>query len=94
MKLSSENNALEVPIDLKSTKVKANVHVPAASNDILNLFLDVTWQCLKDQPEKRPTVEEVMGKLQIALAKQNTMDSSSSPVDDEIFKNNEQGTDQ
>ncbi|XP_076898079.1 receptor-like protein kinase FERONIA isoform X2 [Bidens hawaiensis] len=53
----------------------------------LHVFLDITLKCLQDQPKKRPTLAEVVGKLEIALASQfATTYSSSSSVDSGIFK--------
>ncbi|XP_076909854.1 receptor-like protein kinase FERONIA [Bidens hawaiensis] len=58
----------------------------------LHVFLDITLKCLQDQLKKRPTLAEVVGKLEIALASQfATTYSSSSSVDSEIFKHFNQG---
>ncbi|KAJ0545618.1 putative protein kinase RLK-Pelle-CrRLK1L-1 family [Helianthus annuus] len=56
------------------------------ANEGLHIFLDITLKCLQDQPKRRPTLTDVVGKLEIILASQYTMYSSSSSVDSEIFK--------
>ncbi|KAJ0520870.1 putative non-specific serine/threonine protein kinase [Helianthus annuus] len=64
------------------------------ANDGLRIFLDITFRCLKDRPWKRPTLAEVVWRLESALTKQYTTYSSSSSVDDDIFKHFNQGVDQ
>ncbi|MFS7932252.1 putative non-specific serine/threonine protein kinase [Helianthus anomalus] len=61
------------------------------ANDGLRIFLDITFRCLKDRSWKRPTLAEVVWRLESALTKQYTTYSSSSSVDDDIFKHFNQG---
>ncbi|KAK9063783.1 hypothetical protein SSX86_017655 [Deinandra increscens subsp. villosa] len=63
------------------------------TDESLNIFLDVTLKCLQDRPKNRPTLSEVVGKLELALASQYNTYSASSSVDSEIFKHFNQVSD-
>ncbi|KAJ0900590.1 putative protein kinase RLK-Pelle-CrRLK1L-1 family [Helianthus annuus] len=55
------------------------------ADDGLRIFQDITLQCLHERPDKRPTMAEVVAKLEAALKSQFTTYSSSSE-DDEFIK--------
>ncbi|KAL8258102.1 hypothetical protein R6Q59_030143 [Mikania micrantha] len=56
------------------------------ANDGLQIFQEITLQCLQERPDKRPTMVEVVAKLETALKLQYTTYSSSISEGDEFIR--------
>ncbi|KAI3730511.1 hypothetical protein L1987_61681 [Smallanthus sonchifolius] len=56
------------------------------ADDGLQIFQEITLQCLQERPDKRPTMVEVVAKLEAAWKAQYTTYSSSSSEGDEFIK--------
>ncbi|KAI3817119.1 hypothetical protein L1987_10908 [Smallanthus sonchifolius] len=56
------------------------------ADDGLQIFQEITLLCLQERPDKRPTMVEVVAKLEAALKSQYTTYSSSSSDGDEFIR--------